>query len=69
MPSATTQVCSAKCTLSTINTTRSSLDRSAAINSVSACSVAATNRRETTDRLVDEASAATFSPTGSRPWP
>jgi hypothetical protein len=69
MPSATTQVCSAKCTPSTINATRSSPDRSAAINSARACSVAATNRRDTADRLVEAAFASTNSPTGSNPWP
>jgi hypothetical protein len=67
MPSATTQVCSAKCTPSTISTTRSTVDRSALISSVRARSVAATNRRDTADRLVAAASAATCSPTGSSP--
>jgi hypothetical protein len=31
--------------------------------------VAATNLRETADRLIDAAVAATCSPTGSSPWP
>jgi hypothetical protein len=36
-----------------MNATRSSPDRSAAIRSANADSVAATNRRETADRLVE----------------
>ena len=56
-------------TPSTMNATRSTPDRSALINSVRACSVAFTNRRETADLLVDVASAVTCSPTGSRPTP
>ena len=55
IPSATTQHGSAKCTPSIINATRSSPDRSAASSSASAVSVAATNRRETADLLVDDA--------------
>ena len=55
MPNATMQVCSPKCTPSTISATRSILDRSAASNSASAVSVAATNRRDTTDRDVEVA--------------
>jgi len=49
---ATTQVCSPKCTPSTMNATRSSPDRSADISSASAVSVCATNRRDTADRDV-----------------
>ncbi len=49
--------------------TRSSVDRSAASSSVSACSVIATNLRETADLLVELEPAATCSPTGSSPTP
>jgi len=65
MPSATTHRWSAKCTPSTINATRSSPDRSAASRSANACSVIATNLRDTADLLVDFPSAWTRSPTGS----
>jgi hypothetical protein len=67
MPSATTQVCSPKCTPSTMNATKSSPDRSRLISSASAVSVAATNRRETADLLVADAASSTAAPAGSRP--
>jgi len=41
--------------------------RSRVIRSVNAASVALTNRREIADLLVEVASAATCSPTGSNP--
>jgi hypothetical protein len=67
IPNATTQTCSPKWTPSTMKATRSKLDRSAPIRSARACSVALTNRREIADLLVEVASAAICSPTGSRP--
>jgi len=67
IPSATTQHDSAKCTPSTMNATRSRVDRSAASRSPSACSVIATNLRETADLLVELADPLTCSPTGSSP--
>jgi hypothetical protein len=65
MPSATTQRWSAKCTPSMLIATRSSPDRSAASRSASACSVIATNLRDTADLLIDPASSSTPWPTGS----
>jgi hypothetical protein len=67
MPRATTQVCSPKCTPSTINATRSSPDRSAASSWASAVSVAVTNRRDTAERDVDVAACSVRVPTGSSP--
>ena len=67
IPNATTQTWSAKCTPSTMNATRSRLDRSCDNRSARACSVALTNRRETADLLVEVASLVTCSPTGSKP--
>ena len=67
IPSATTQVCSPKCTPSTISATRSSPDRSAASSSARAVSVAATNRRDTADFDVDLADCSVRVPTGSSP--
>src|SRR3954452_15360228 len=54
-----------KCTPSIMIATRSSPDRSAASRSASACSVLATNLRDTADLLVAEASSSTPWPTGS----
>ncbi len=65
MPSATTHRWSAKWTPSIINATRSSPVRSLASRSANACSVIATNLRETADLLVDL--VPTASPTGSSP--
>ncbi len=67
IPNATTQQCSPKCTPSTMNATRSSVDRSAASSAARAVSVAATNFRDTADLLVAVAVSVTCSPTGSRP--
>ena len=67
MPRATTQVCSPKCTPSTMSATRSSPDRSAANSWVSAVSVAATNRRDTADLEVLVAACSVRAPTGSSP--
>jgi hypothetical protein len=67
IPRATTQVCSPKCTPSTISATRSSPDRSAASSWASAVSVAATNRRDTAERLVAVAAWSMRAPTGSSP--
>ena len=67
MPSATTHRWSAKWTPSIINATRSSSERSAASRSPSACSVIATNLRETADLLVDLDTSSTAPPTGSSP--
>jgi hypothetical protein len=67
IPNATTQTWSAKCTPSTMKATRSSPDRSAAIRSVRAASVALTNRREMADLLVEVDSVVICSPTGSSP--
>ena len=67
IPRATTQQCSPKCTPSTINATRSTVDRSAASSWASAVSVAATNRRDTTEREVLVAVFSTRAPTGSSP--
>ena len=65
MPSATMQVCSPKCTPSTMSATRSSPDRSAASNSASAVSVCATNLRDTADLDVAVAACSVRAPTGS----
>ena len=67
MPSATTQVCSPKCTPSTMNATRSRSSRRRVISSASAVSVAATNRRDTADLEVAAACASTACPAGSSP--
>ena len=67
IPRATTQVCSPKCTPSTISPTRSSDDRSAASSSANAVSVAATNRRDTADFDVLTAICSVRCPTGSNP--
>ena len=67
MPSATTQVCSPKCTPSTMNATRSSPSSRLLISSAKAVSVAATNRRDTADLLTDAAASPTARPAGSRP--
>ena len=67
MPSATTHRWSAKWTPSIINATRSSSERSAASRSPNACSVIATNLRETADLLVDLDTFSTAPPTGSSP--
>ncbi len=67
MPSATTQVCSAKWTPSIIRQTRSRSLRSAASSSARAVWVMATNRREIADLLVPVAAWVTWVPTGSSP--
>ena len=67
IPSATTQMCSPKCTPSTMSATRSSEDRSAASSAASAVSVWATNRRDTAERDVDVAAFSVRAPTGSSP--
>ena len=67
MPRATTQVCSPKCTPSTMKATRSRPSRRRFISSANAVSVAATNRRETADLLVEAACASTACPAGSSP--
>ena len=67
IPRATTQVCSPKCTPSTMNATRSRQDRSADSSSASAVSVWATNRRDTAEREVLVAVFSVRSPTGSSP--
>ena len=67
IPRATMQVCSPKCTPSTMNATRSSPDRSAASSCASAVSVAATNRRDTAEREVAVAACSVRAPTGSSP--
>ncbi len=67
IPSATTQTCSPKWTPSSINVTRSSSASGLASKSVSAVSVALTNRRLTADLLVADAARSTCSPTGSSP--
>ena len=69
IPRATTQVCSPKCTPSTMNATRSSCDRSAASSSASAVWVWATNRRDTADLDVAVAACSVRAPTGSSPTP
>ena len=61
----TTHRWSAKCTPSIMIATRSSQDRSAASRSASACSVIATNLRDTADLSIAVASRPTCSPTGS----
>ena len=65
MARATMQVCAPKRTPSIINATTSSSERSAAISSPRAVSVAATKRRDTADFDVDRAGIR--EPTGSRP--
>jgi hypothetical protein len=74
IPRATTQVCSPKCTPSTIKATRSSPDRSADSKAASAVSVCATNRRDTAERGTDVVTPAMLvaavsvrTPTGSSP--
>jgi hypothetical protein len=67
IPRATTQVCSPKCTPSTISATRSNPDRSAASSCASAVSVCATNRRDTADLEVPDAACSVRVPTGSSP--
>ena len=67
MPSATTQVCSPKCTPSIISATRSRSSSRRAISSARAVSVAATNRRDTADLLVAAAASSTACPAGSSP--
>jgi hypothetical protein len=61
------QVCSATRMPSTMSATRSRPDRSASSSSARACSVAATNRRETADLEVAVAACSTWLPTGSSP--
>ena len=67
MPSATTQVCSPKCTPSTMNATKSRSSSRLLISSANAVSVAATNRPDTADLLTDAAASPTACPAGSRP--
>ena len=67
IPRATTQVCSATRMPSTSSATRSRPDRSAASSSARACSVAATNRRDTADLEVPELACSARLPTGSSP--
>src|SRR3954471_20541723 len=64
-PNATTHRWSAKWTPSIMIATRSSPVRSAASRSTNACSVIATNFRDTADLLVAAASSSTPWPTGS----
>jgi hypothetical protein len=69
IPRAATQVCSPKCTPSTVSATRPRVDRSAAISSARAVSVAATKRRDTAEREVAVAAFSVRAPTGSSPMP
>jgi hypothetical protein len=67
MPRATTQVWAATRMPSTMSATRSIPVRSWASRSARACSVRATNRRDTADLEVPELAWTTWVPTGSSP--